>query len=140
MSRAPERSRRWLAWLPVLVVMGAIFALSAQPGLRVSDDVAVDQPFRITGHLLAYATLAALALVALSWGRRPRLRDAAIAFGISLVYALSDELHQSFVPDRAGRLDDVVVDALGALVGLVVGWLALALAALRRERRAGGAP
>jgi len=63
-SEAHGTSRRWLYWLPAIVVMAAIFLLSSQSGLRVSEDAAVDKPFRITGHLLAYALLAALLLLA----------------------------------------------------------------------------
>ena len=118
--------------------MAIIFVLSSQSGLRVSEDVAVDKPFRITGHLVAFATLAGLSLVALSWGRRPRLRDAAIALGITVAYGLLDEFHQSFVPDRSGRLDDVVTDTIGALIGIGVAWLVLTVAASRREALARG--
>ncbi len=139
MSGAQGTSRRWLYWLPAVAVMAAIFLLSSQSGLRVSEDVAVDRPFRVTGHLLAYALLAALLLVAVSGARRPRARDVLIAFGLTIAYALSDEWHQSFVPDRTGRLDDVLTDAIGALVGLAVGWLVLGLRASRRERGLGTA-
>jgi len=136
-SEVHETSRRWLYWLPAIVVMAAIFLLSSQSGLRVSEDAAVDKPFRITGHLLAYALLAALLLLALSGGRRPRARDVLTAFGLTIAYALSDEWHQSFVPDRTGRLDDVATDAIGALAGLAVAWLILGLRASRHERRLG---
>jgi VanZ family protein len=39
------------------------------------------------------------------------------------------------VPDRTGRLDDVVTDTIGALVGLAVAWAALTYAARRDEHR-----
>ena len=126
-SEAGTRHRRWLYWLPALAVMVLIFVLSSQSGLRVSENAAVEKPLRVTGHLLAFGTLSGLLLVALSWGRPPRLRDAAMALGITLVYGLTDELHQSFVPDRTGRLDDVVTDTIGALAGLAVAYLALTL-------------
>ena len=134
MKEMEGHSRRWLMWLPAIAVMAIIFVLSAQSGLRVSEDVAVERPLRVTGHLLAYATLATCLLVAISWSRRPRLRHALIAYGITIVYALSDEWHQSFVPDRTGRLDDVVTDAIGALVGLALAWVVLTVAASRRQR------
>jgi len=139
-SEARVPSRRWRYWLPALAVMVAIFVLSSQSGLRVSDDAAVDKPFRVTGHLLAYAILAASLLMALSWGRRPRLRDGVIAFGLTIAYAVSDEWHQSFVPDRNGRLDDVITDAIGALIGLAVAWATLTWSARRRERRSEASP
>jgi VanZ family protein len=116
-----------------MVVMAVIFALSEQGGLRVSADANVDKPFRITGHLLAYGTLSACFLFALCRGRAPRGHNALMAFGLTVLYGLLDEWHQSFVPDRSGRLDDVVTDAAGALAGLTIAWLALAWAARRRE-------
>jgi VanZ family protein len=136
MSRLGPRARRWLPWLPVLAVMGLIFVLSSQSGLRVSEDPGVDKPLRISAHMLAYAALAGLALLALSWGRLPSLRDGAFALGLSLLYGLSDELHQSFVPDRTGRLDDVVTDMAGAFIGVGLAWLVLTESARRRETRA----
>ena len=138
MTQPSERARRWLAWAPAIAVMAVIFVLSSQSGLRVSDDAAVDKPFRVTGHLLAFGTLAATFLFALSWRRRPRLRDALIAFGLTVAYGLLDEWHQSFVPDRTGRLDDVVTDAIGALIGLVVAWIVLTMVAGRRSSGATG--
>lgn len=130
------RFRPLLYWLPALAVMALIFVLSSQSGLRVSEDAAVDKPFRITGHLLAFGMLSASLLLALSQGRRPRLSLALIAFTLTMLYAASDELHQSFVPDRTGRVDDLVVDTIGALVGLGLAWAALTLDTRRRERGA----
>ncbi len=135
MSEAGGWGRRLLPWVPVLAVMAVIFVLSSQSGLKVSEDPAVEKPIRATGHLLAYAALAGTSLVALSWGRRPRLRDAAIALGISVLYGISDEFHQSLVPTRMGRLDDVVTDTIGALIGIGIAWLVLTIGA-RMQRTA----
>ena len=131
-----SRLRPLLYWLPALAVMALIFMLSSQSGLRVSEDAAVDKPFRISGHLLAYAALAGCLLLALSRERRPRPVDVVIAFVIAVLYGASDELHQSFVPDRTGRLDDLVVDTIGAMVGLAVAYVVLA----RRARAVGHSP
>ena len=140
MSENPGRAGRWRFWLPAIAVMAVIFVLSSQSGLRVSEDPDVDRPFRVTGHLLAFATLAACLLLAFSRGRRPRARDAFMAYGLTLLFALSDEWHQTFVPGRSGRLDDVVTDAIGALLGLGVAWVVLTVTSARRERDAGAAP
>jgi VanZ family protein len=134
-SDAPRASRRWIYWIPVLLVMAVIFVASSQSGLRISDDASVDKPFRVTGHLLAFASLAGTLLVAFSQGRTPRLRDAALALGITFIYALSDEWHQSFVADRTGRLDDVVTDLIGATIGVGVAWVVLTFGTRRHEMR-----
>ena len=77
--------------------------------------------------------LAALVPFALRGRQRPTIGSAALALAISIVYAFSDEWHQSMVPNRAtGRLEDVVTDVTGALVGLAVAALILGSAARAR--------
>jgi VanZ family protein len=43
---------------------------------------------------------------------------AATAFAVAILYGLSDEWHQSFVPGRTPDVWDLVVDAIGALTGI----------------------
>lgn len=38
------------------------------------------------------------------------------SFIISFLFALSDELHQTFVPTREGRLRDIVIDTTGMVI------------------------
>lgn len=45
-----------------------------------------------------------------------------MAWGLSVLYALSDEYHQTFVPGRNGTFVDLLIDASGALVGLLLFW------------------
>jgi hypothetical protein len=63
-------------------------------------------------HVLEFALLGFLLLRAMP--RRP-LAALAIATGFAIV----DELHQTLVPARGGRLSDVGID----LVGVLLGWL-----------------
>lgn len=51
---------------------------------------------------------------------------------IGALYAVSDELHQSFVPGRGPGVKDVLIDSLGVLAGLA---LMLAIYALIKRRR-----
>ena len=48
---------------------------------------------------------------------------------LCFLFAISDEWHQTFVPDRYGTVTDVLIDSLGIL--LAGGWL------LRRLRKSG---
>lgn len=52
----------------------------------------------------------------------PRETKRRVAFSILLVlvYSISDEIHQSFVPGRTGRIFDVFVDTLGASFGVIM--------------------
>jgi len=83
-------------------------------------------------HLTEYAILAALWLRALIRGRAVRpSAAAAIAFAISLAWAILDEVHQSFVPSRTASPTDVAIDGMGALLAVVVGRLGWRRAAER---------
>ena len=56
------------------------------------------------------------------------LRKAAlVAWGCATLYAATDELHQLFVPGRAGLFTDVLIDATGAAIGLLVAGSIIAL-------------
>ncbi len=99
-------------WLPPLLMMALIFALSAMP----SDDVDHGLAYllaRKLAHLLAYALLLGLWWRALRT-RLPPGKAVGVAFAISVAYAVSDELHQLTVEGRAGTARDVVIDTAGA--------------------------
>jgi VanZ family protein len=116
-------------WLAVLAWMGVIFFLSAQPQLPHVMPSPLESFQDVLGHFTAYAILAGLLHWALS-GMGAR-RPAAFALLIVVLYALSDEFHQSFVPNRHPDLFDIATDVVGA--GLVL--LTLSLLRSRRTRR-----
>ena len=95
--------------------MAAIFALSAQPNLRVSDEAGLDFILRKIGHLVVFGVLAVLLFEALGGTTRRRL---VVAFTLTVLYAVSDELHQAFVAGRGPAATDVVIDAAGAALAL----------------------
>jgi VanZ family protein len=43
-----------------------------------------------------------------------------LALALTVLYAASDEWHQTFIPNRSGQLADVLVDTAGALTVLLV--------------------
>ncbi len=98
-------------WGPPLAWMTLIFILSAQPSLPGPTDTFWDTLLKKTGHFVVYAVLARLYLRAMNAGGK---RGRWMAWGLAVLYAASDELHQSFVPGRHARLTDVLIDAAGA--------------------------
>ena len=72
-----------------------------------------------TTHGAGYAVLAVLACRALAGGLVPpvTLRVAALAVIISVLYGVTDEWHQSFVPGRTADVWDLVKDLAGAVAG-----------------------
>jgi len=49
-------------------------------------------------------------------------RNVALTLAFSLLFAVSDEYHQTFVPRRGGTATDVVIDGLGASVAALIAW------------------
>lgn len=105
---------------------GLIFAASSRPDLRVSEDDALDLVLRKLAHLVVFAVLAVLVARALRPDTPSAPATIALAWLVTVAYAISDEWHQSFVDGRVGHPSDVAIDAIGAATGLA------ALAAWRR--------
>jgi VanZ family protein len=97
------------AWLPVLLWAGLIFALSSIPSLGTGLGT-WDLLLRKLAHASEYAVLGFLLVRAV--GRELP----AVLLGVA--YALSDEVHQHFVPGRQGAVYDVAIDAIGVLAGV----------------------
>ena len=106
------------SWLPAAAWGAVIFAFSSQPNLRfVADDV-IDLVVRKIGHMGVFGILAALVWFALGRARLPRRWVWALA--VTVLYAITDELHQGFVAGRHPSPVDVGIDAAGALIALAV--------------------
>lgn len=98
--------------------MLAIFVFSAQPADTLPDFNRLDRLVKKGGHMLGYALLAVAYWRGLGWEGRRR----PLAWLLAMLYAATDEFHQSFVPGRNASLWDVLIfDNMGALAGV---WLA----------------
>ena len=116
-------------WLPSLLMMVIIFGFSSIPSKEMPSFGGLDFSVKKFGHALGYGLLAAAYLRGLG-GKRHWL-----AWLMAILFALSDEFHQSFVPGRNPSLWDVFLfDNLGALAGLWVGYL------FRKRKQKGDAP
>lgn len=130
MSRA--LAARWVHWLPAAVWALTIFVLSAQSRLPTPPDGLSDKH----GHGLAFGVLALACIHGLTAGqwRRTNGGTVAAAIGMAVLYGMSDEFHQMFVPGRTAEWADVRADAIGAAVAGALVW-AWAILLRRRDRR-----
>ncbi len=115
-----------------MLYAAAIFWLSSRPVIEEVTRLPLWLQFDKVQHGLAYAGLSALCLRALSrahWAG-VTLRRAVGAISVSVLYGLSDEWHQSFVPERTAEAADLLADAAGATV---VGFALWAWGIIRRS-------
>lgn len=110
---------------------------SWDPGLQQTVYHAVEVLVRKSAHFSVYALLGFLCMFAASRFIKFRRWQLLTAFAVSVLYAVSDELHQLFVPGRSCEFRDVCIDAGGALLGILLMWLVLAAAARIQGRRGG---
>ncbi len=118
MNRLGSIARACEPWLWPLLLMAAIFALSAQRDLTTGLG-ALDLIARKIAHAFEFGLLFALWDRALRTALDPR-RALPIAVAIALVYAGLDEWHQTFVSGRVGSPLDVAIDAIGIAVAVLL--------------------
>lgn len=100
------------AWVPALVWAAVIFAASSRPRLPVDLELGLDK----VAHFGAYTVLG----LALAHGQLRSGWPWAAALLLGLLYAASDELHQSLVPGRSPDLADWIADAFGTGAGVLL--------------------
>jgi VanZ family protein len=107
-------------YLPFLFWLITIFALSAYPKAIIPQSRYIS--WDKIAHLVEYAILGYLASRAAYFSGSRFLYSRWLWIGVlfGIIYAISDEYHQLYVPGRIGSPYDVVADSIGVLLGV---WL-----------------
>ncbi len=144
-----KKHKEILSYLLVFLWMGMIFYLSNQTALESStlstglvkkilkatgafiektfNSQQFDHLLRKSGHFFVYLVLSLLVLSALRQSGLRGYKAMLAAFAICFLYAISDEYHQTFVAGRSGELRDVLIDSLGALLGILIYYVGLTI-------------
>ncbi len=114
-----SRKRLFISWATVLSYLILIFYLSS-----LSDPVPFEPPVFLhidkIYHFIEYLILGFLLLNAFYCNTR--LNKAVLSSAIfALSYAVSDEVHQYFVPLRDASFLDLLADSFGAWTGILFG-------------------
>ena len=116
-----KNNKRFLRWLPAIAVMTVIFGFSSIPSQEMPSFGLWDVIVKKGAHMGGYGLLA----LSYWYGLRFDKRRWWLALLFAVLYAISDEFHQSFVPGRhPSWVDAVVIDGSGAALALFAGWLA----------------
>ncbi len=102
--------------LGITAIMGYCSSIS---GISVSSGFSW---LPVTYHLLIFFSFAFFLLIIIT-DREIKKRDILIVIIISLIIAILDEIHQSFVPFRDPSIRDVSIDFLGVLFSVITGYL-----------------
>lgn len=136
-------NNKWLPWGLVVVWMGFIFSFSAQQGSDSGalsgsivgslinlwqtffPSVSLDREMvhliiRKGAHFTVYFILGLLVANALSKSFKISKKHFFLTIGICFLYAISDEVHQAFVPNRGPSAWDVLLDTTGSAVATFI--------------------
>ena len=113
-----KSSKIFFAYLPSFLWAGIIFIFSSQSSLASLDLSILDFIFKKSAHMFVYFVLYFLLYRAISKTVNQKYQKHfwIFTFILCLVYAFSDEFHQSLVPGRQPTFRDVGYDSLGMLL------------------------
>ena len=106
-------------WVPVIVWAGVIFYFSSVPDLKT--DLEFDFFLRKIAHIAEYFIFTFFLYRAFSGSsnlKTSRFLMCSVVF--SLLYAISDEIHQYFVAGRHCSIQDVLIDSIGIVCFYIV--------------------
>lgn len=134
--------RKILSWTLLISWMVLIFYLSHQPATQsnglstgitkkvietvemIASNLDIDirsfnHIIRKNEHLFAYLILGILVSNGVMSNQPVSKKNIMLALFICVLYAISDEVHQLFIPGRSGQIKDVFIDSAGAVVGIL---------------------
>lgn len=143
-----ERYKRYIYWTMVICWMAVLFVLSGQSAEKSSSvsgkvievvatvikpsftelDVAEKSTFigelqatvRNLAHYFSYCVLGTLLSLVMQTHSLRLRKQMLWALAIGVTYAISDEIHQYFVPGRSMQLSDIILDSFGVLTGILL--------------------
>jgi VanZ family protein len=110
-------------WGPAVFIMLLIFIASAIPGSELPTFGGWDTIVKKGGHMFGYALLAAAYFHALNNRKRITPLQFILAVCMAILYAVTDEFHQSYTSGRTASLWDVCIDSVGGFIGPAVWYL-----------------
>lgn len=105
-------------WGPPVLWAGVIFCFSTLPQIRTTEIYWQDFILKKTAHIVEYGILAILLYRSFINNNQSKTRSLIYSFILTVLYAATDEIHQSYTPGRESRVRDVLFDTVGASLAL----------------------
>lgn len=88
--------------------------------LKLYESKGANFVIRKSAHMFSYFVLAILSFIMVYTHKENINLSIKYSFLISILYAISDEIHQLFIPGRSGMIQDVFIDGIGVVVGIII--------------------
>lgn len=103
-------------WLPAIIWMAIIFYFSSREQINLSPTFTINFVIFKSLHIIEYAILYLLIFRSLYLQNQKLINIYWYSIAAAVLYAISDELHQTFVSTREGTLRDVFIDTMGIVI------------------------
>ena len=80
----------------------------------------LNKPLRKCMHASVYMVLSILIYCCLKMTKLSKWKISLLSILLSFLYACTDEFHQRFVSGRTSEITDVLIDTLGAILGIII--------------------
>lgn len=104
-------------------------------GKTIEEQAIIETVFRKLAHFCLYTLGGVLILLHINLYEISDKNKVIISWSIGIAYAITDELHQLFVPGRSGEIRDVCLDSLGLITGIIL--LLIFLKFIERRKKIG---
>ena len=109
---------RWLAVLLTILIIIEIFYFSTLPGSTgTGGSISLARIY----HFVAFFLLAFFLLMSIKQNKKIKISCVVITLIISILCAITDEIHQIFVPLRNASMGDILIDSFGILFAVIIG-------------------
>ena len=105
----------FINWFLVIIWAAVIFYFSSLPDLKSELPSIWDLVFRKIAHMAEYFVLTYFLIIALLSHKINKKKALIAAALLAVIYAISDEYHQTFILGRSGKSADVLIDSIGVL-------------------------
>lgn len=104
----------------IIKVVGRITPLDIKTSNTIDLGFGLNHIVRKSAHLAVYFILSILMMNAFVVSGFNKFKAFSFTIILCSLYAVSDEVHQLFVPGRSGEVRDILIDSMGAMLGSVV--------------------
>ncbi len=80
----------------------------------------IEHIIRKIAHFSIYAVVGALLMALFKTYKLKEINSISYSLILGTIYAISDEIHQCFIPGRGPQVTDVIIDSIGVLFGILL--------------------